>query len=141
MSEKEDVTELLEDDTNTKYFDNDSEIEYTIPEGFSINELGCLLYDDDILSKYAPLISGIIVNVDKDIEKLKIKLKKNDNLKEGVFLKSQVYGLPISLSNFGIPVTASNYKIFAEYFSKLEQCNDENIPIIKTVSKLRMEGK
>lgn len=141
MNEKEDVTDLLEDNINTKYFDNDSGIEYTIPEGFSINELGCLLYDDDILSKYAPLISGIIVNVDKDIEKVKLKLKKNDNLKEGVFLKSQVYGSPISLSNFGIPVTASNYKIFAEYFSKLEQSNDENIPIIKTVSKLRVARK
>lgn len=140
MSE-EDVIDLLDDNTNNKYFDNDSGIEYTIPVEFSINEDGCLLYDEDILSKYTPLISDIIVNVDKDIEKLKIKLKKNNNLKEGVFLKSQVYGSPISLSNFGIPVTSRNYKVFAEYFSKLEQCNDENIPIIKTVSKLRMARK
>lgn len=82
-------------------------------------------------------ITSVMTNLDNGEEKLELAIKKKDKWKKGIFLKSQVYnGTLAELANFGIPVNSLNNKDFIKYLSNLEADNEDNIPAVKTVSKL-----
>lgn len=144
----EDVDVLDEETEETQYYlDKTSNINFRIPEDFRIEEETGEIYkytkDGPVrISNNIVLITGIINNLDDDTEKLKLKLKKRNKEKEGIFLKSQVYGSPMELANFGIPINVTNSRSIIKYLADLEAENEETIPTIKAVSKLGWrEGK
>lgn len=138
----EDVDVLDEPTEELQYYlDKTSNINFKIPEDFRINEETGEIYrytDDGEkrISNNLVLITGIINNLDDDTEKLKLKLKKRNKEKEGIFLKSQVYGSPMELANFGIPINVTNSRSMIKYLADLEAENEDTIPVIKAVSKL-----
>lgn len=119
---------------------NDIEYHYRIPPPFFITEDGKIFYDTgsqtERLSHLLVVPLRIIQNVDTDEEKIEIALRKNGQWKTGIFSKQQVYSGIMELANFGLPVNTTNSKMFIKYFANLEAENDENIPKIKSVSKL-----
>ena len=119
---------------------NDIEYHYRIPPPFFITEDGKIFYDTgsqtERLSHLLVVPLRIIQNVDTDEEKIEKKKKKNGQWKTGIFSKQQVYSGIMELANFGLPVNTTNSKMFIKYFANLEAENDENIPKIKSVSKL-----
>lgn len=113
---------------------------YKIPCPFEITEKGQILYETkDGIARLSHLLvfpTAIIKNLDTGEEKLKLAVRKGREWKEGIFLKSKVYGSPIELANFGIPVNSGNSKVFVKYLAELEAENQNTIPIVETVSKL-----
>lgn len=116
------------------------EYKYKIPFPFEITEKGQILYEtDDGTKRLSHLLvfpTAVIKNLDSGEEKLKLAVRKGKEWKEGIFLKSSVYGSPIELSNFGIPVNSGNSKWFVKYIAELEAENQDTIPVIEAVSKL-----
>lgn len=119
---------------------NDTEYHYKIPPPFFVTEDGKIFYDTgsktERLSHLLVVPIKIIQNVDTDEEKIEIALRKNEQWKTGVFSKQQIYSGIMELANFGLPVNTTNSKMFIKYFANLEAENEENIPKIKSVSKL-----
>ena len=118
---------------------------YKIKYPFSMSENGEIFYTVELsggntetrrLSHLPVFPTAVIKNLDSGEEKLKLAVKKNGEWKEGIFLKSKVYGTPIDLANFGIPVNSSNARWFVRYLAELEADNEGQIPIIEAVSKL-----
>ncbi len=113
---------------------------FKIPFPFEITEKGQILYETkDGVARLSHLLvfpTAVIKNLDTGEEKLKLAVRKGKEWKEGIFLKSKVYGSPIELANFGIPVNSGNSKAFVKYLAELEAENQDTIPIVETVSKL-----
>lgn len=113
---------------------------FKIPCPFEITEKGQILYETkDGVARLSHLLvfpTAVIKNLDTGEEKLKLAVRKGKEWKEGIFLKSKVYGSPIELANFGIPVNSGNSKVFVKYLAELEAENQDTIPTIETVSKL-----
>jgi zinc finger CHC2-family protein len=124
---------------------NEKEYHYKIPPPFFITNEGKIYYEDSDkvirLSHLLVVPLNIIQNVDTDEEKIEIALRKDGKWKTGIFYKQQVYSNIMELANFGVPVNTNNSKMFIRYFADLEAENDENIPKIKSVSKLGWRDK
>lgn len=142
--------ELMEDDEKEevqKVYDKHSGLTFKIPEDFRICEETGEIYKftKDGPKRISPnliWITGIIHNLDDDTEKLKLQIEKRGKIKEGIFLKSQVYSSPMELANFGIPINVTNSRNIIQYLAELEAENQDSIPVIKAVSKLGWrEGK
>lgn len=118
---------------------------YKIKYPFEMTQKGEILYTVELprggtevrrLSHLPVFPTAVIKNLDSGEEKLKIAVKKNGEWKEGIFLKSKVYGTPIDLANFGIPINSSNSRWFVRFLAEFEADNEKEIPIIEAVSKL-----
>lgn len=140
----ENITDFVEE--RKEYLDKNSKINFIIPEGFDIDlETGSIykLTKDGFerVCKNPILITGVIKNLDDSTEKLKIEVVKNGEVKEGIFSKSTIYSNPITLAEFGAGVNSSNSRDIIKYLSRLEEENEDRIPIIKAVSKLGWRDK
>lgn len=117
---------------------------YRIPAPFFIIENGKILYtvmtkdgeETKKLSHLLVFITSVIHNLDSGEEKLELAVRIKEKWKKGIFLKSQVYGNPIELANFGIPINSSNSRWFVKYLAELEAENQDTIPVIEAVTKL-----
>ena len=143
MSEDFEDEELIErkDRNPNVYHDENSNMDFIIPEDFIINEETKSIYrvsEDGIKRVSHNLIFpiAIINNLDDGTEKIKLQLEKRGIIKEGIFVKSQVYSSPFELANFGIPVNATNAKNMIKFLAEMEAENEDAIPVIKAVSKL-----
>ena len=142
-----DNTDFTEGIKVQEIYDKHSGLTFKIPENFCVAEETGEIYKDtkDGPKRISPTsiwVTGIIQNLDDDTEKVKLHIEKRDKVKEGIFLKSQAYGSPMELANFGIPINATNSRSLIQYLAELEADNEATIPVVKAVSKLGWrEGK
>lgn len=84
-----------------------------------------------------------LVNVDTNIEKLKIAYKKGSSWRNMIFEKRQLASASsiVALSDYGIAVTSENARGLVQYIHDIENLNYNEIPEYKSVSRLGWIGK
>lgn len=82
------------------------------------------------------------INIEDGTEKIEIAFMNNDQWKKLIVDKSAISSSQaiVKLSDFGVNVTSENAKQLVKYLAVIENLNRENIPVLKSVSRLGWFG-